>query len=284
MGAGYRTHSPQYVFNEIQKLYYNQGINSFEVIDDNFNLDRNRAEQIFDLIIKNNLKTRLMFPNGVRLDLLDRELIDKMKQAGTIQIAAPFDSGSPEIQQRYGRKLNLTIAEDITRYIIQKNIFTVGYFIVGYPDETKEEFKQTISLIQKIPFHYVRFFHAVVFPGTPLAFSLGHLPDPIAEPHRFDYFSKGYGNPMIPNSTIVLAKLRNLLRMLSFRHTCSFFQAHPIGFRSIIKMIAMVWNHRILHRFYSKQLRRRHGIITKQVQLQPLKNSSKQQDNHPFGA
>jgi len=49
-------------------------------------------------------------------------------------------------------------------------------------------------------------------------------------------------------------------------------------------MIAMVWNHRILHRFYSKQLRRRHGIITKQVQLQPLKNSSKQQDNHPFGA
>jgi len=269
MGFTYRTHSPERVITEISNLYYLHNIKYFEIIDDNFNLDRNRTRTILELIIQEKLKIHLLFPNGLRLDLLNSELIDLMKSAGTIQIAAPFDSGSPAVQERYGRRLNLEKAEEITCRIIEKQIFTIGYFIVGYPDETLEEYKQTVQMIRRIPFHFVRFFRAVVFPGTPLAASQAQLPNALDQPQCYDYFGQGYRNAAISPTRISRDEWCTIVRTFQPQRLRSFLRAHPLGWRVISQALAMAYN-RLVRAHYRRQLPKHHGNVTNTNRLRKV--------------
>ncbi len=50
-GKKYRARSPENVFREIEYLYKNYEIREFQIIDDNFNLKKDRAIQICNLIV-----------------------------------------------------------------------------------------------------------------------------------------------------------------------------------------------------------------------------------------
>jgi len=235
MGTRFRAHSPERVVDEMETLVRAQTTRTFEVIDENFGFDPDRAERICDRILEKGLEVRLIFPNGLRLDRLTERLVDKLKRAGTVHIAAPFDSGSPRMQKALGRNLDLARAEAMTRTIIRKRIFTVGYFMVGFPGETAADFHETVQLASRIPFHFIRFFRAVVFPGTPLAREVDRFPDPSVEPEHYDYDYRKLGGGEISREMVAAAERRILLANLSPVRLWNLWRAYPHRSRFIFR-------------------------------------------------
>jgi radical SAM superfamily enzyme YgiQ (UPF0313 family) len=95
-GKTVRIRTPENVIEEL-KIVKKLGINTFEIIDDNFTFDMARAKRICDLLIEEKLEFEWSCPNGIRADRMDRELAIKMKASGCqlklSSLEAPFALG-----------------------------------------------------------------------------------------------------------------------------------------------------------------------------------------------
>ena len=77
--------SPQNIFDEV-RYYYDLGFRRFSFVDDIFNLRRDVSEGFYELIIRNGLDLQIFFPNGLRGDILTRDHIDLMAEAGVVKV------------------------------------------------------------------------------------------------------------------------------------------------------------------------------------------------------
>ena len=167
-GKQIRFRSVENVIEEIEVLIKNYGVKEIEIIDDCFNFDLPRAKRICDEIIRRNIKIAISFPNALRVDRMDEELIIKLKQAGTRVIFYAIESASPEVQKRIKKNLNLEKAKEIIKQTSDCGIVTGGYFMLGFPGETKEEMLQTLRFSQSMPFHISSMFFVTPMPNTEM--------------------------------------------------------------------------------------------------------------------
>ena len=72
----------------MEDLVKNHGVEEFMMVDDIFNFDLERAKEICRGLMER-LKVHMQFPNGVRGDRFDEELVALMKEAGTHFMALP---------------------------------------------------------------------------------------------------------------------------------------------------------------------------------------------------
>jgi radical SAM superfamily enzyme YgiQ (UPF0313 family) len=167
-GKRMRSHSAERILEEVKRLHEGWGITRFQILDDIFNLDRERAMKFLDLVVRENLDLVLSFPNGLRGDRVDAEMIDAMWEAGVRYISYAIESGSRRVQKLIQKNMNLDrIAEAIARSTA-KGIVTKGYFMLGFPTETEEEALQTVAFANETDLVLGMFFSVVYFPGTPL--------------------------------------------------------------------------------------------------------------------
>lgn len=97
-GKRTRFRSPENVIAEIELLTQKYGVKEIQIVDDFFNVDLNRAKTICDLIIDKKIKIKIAFPNALRGDMMDRELIHKLREAGCYAIAYAVETASPEFK------------------------------------------------------------------------------------------------------------------------------------------------------------------------------------------
>ncbi|MBC8204627.1 B12-binding domain-containing radical SAM protein [bacterium] len=167
-GKKLRQRSAEHVMNELIYLKRNYDIKEIDIIDDIFNFDKARAMKICGLIIEEKLNIRFTFPNGLRTDLMDEELVDKLIEAGARRFVYPIESGSPEVQKRVKKNLNLEKAKKIIDYTASKNVSVGSYFILGFIDETEEEMRMTINFAFKSKIVTASFFVLQPFPNTKI--------------------------------------------------------------------------------------------------------------------
>ena len=167
-GKKFRAHTPERIMAEIQKLHENFGITNFQIIDDIFNIDRTRAMRFFEMVISSGLNLVFSFPNGLRGDIVDEELVDVMWEAGVRYIAYAVETGSPRIQKLIQKNLNLERIAEAISLSTAKGILTRGFFMIGFPTETEEEALMTINFAKSSELALAMFFSVVYFPGTPL--------------------------------------------------------------------------------------------------------------------
>ncbi len=167
-GKKLRKRSVEHVLGEIKFLYEKYGLKEIEFLDDIFNLDKERAKAIFNGVINSGMKLGFSFPNGLRADAMDEELVDKMKEAGVYRLIYAVESGSPRIQHLIKKNLNLEKARQIIKYTAGKNISVGGFFMMGFLDETEEEVMMTIDFACKSRLHTAAFFILQPFPNTEI--------------------------------------------------------------------------------------------------------------------
>ncbi len=167
-GKKYRTRSAENVCEEINILYHEYGIRELHVADDTFNLDISRAEKILDFIIDSNLDIRISFPNGVRADRLTDKLLGKMKKAGTYMVSYAIETASPRMQKIIKKNVQLDKVFEIIKKTDKLGIIVNGFFMIGFPGETRQEIEMTIRYALKSKFHTASFFVVTPNPGTEL--------------------------------------------------------------------------------------------------------------------
>lgn len=167
-GYMYRKRSIKNVIEEIKYLKEKFNVKELFIVDDNFNLDIDRAEKIMDEIIKNKFDILIKFPNGIRADRLTPRLGRKLKAAGTYYASLGIESGNQQIVNQIGKKLDLKAVITATRILKENKIISSGFFILGLPYDNYNTMIQTLHFAKSLDLDYPHFFKAIPFPGTKM--------------------------------------------------------------------------------------------------------------------
>lgn len=169
MGKIFRKRSAESVLAEMEELYFKHGVKEFEIIDDCFNLDRERMSAILEGIRDRLGDVKLHFPNAVRADMLEPEDMILFKQAGTVSAVFAIETSSPRLQKMIRKNLNLDKVIPIINSATKAGIYSTGYFMIGFPSESYEEASDTVEFAVRSSLHRAVFFNPTPFPGTELA-------------------------------------------------------------------------------------------------------------------
>jgi magnesium-protoporphyrin IX monomethyl ester (oxidative) cyclase len=167
-GHKWRARSADNVVLEIEHLIDVYQIREIHFEDDNLTLDKRRMEKICDLILDRGLDVRWFTPNGVAIWTLDKNLLEKMKKSGCYKLCFGIESGCPQTLQFIKKPINLTRARQVIHWANDVGIWTHGFFVIGFPYETKEAIYETLRFAVESDLDFASFFIATPLPGTRL--------------------------------------------------------------------------------------------------------------------
>jgi len=168
MGKQWRYKSAGRVLDEIDILAKKHSVRELWILDDNFTWKKERVLEICEGIQKRNYKFSLRFPNGVRADRVDKEILTALKNIGCYNIAFGVESGNQEILDHLGKGERL---EQIQKAIATANelkLLTSGFFVLGLPGETEATINDSIKFAKSTGLSDASFFIATPYPGTKL--------------------------------------------------------------------------------------------------------------------
>ncbi|MHA7733123.1 B12-binding domain-containing radical SAM protein [Nitrosopumilus sp. S6] len=166
-GLKFRNQSPEYVVEHIKYLHEKYGIEELTFYDDVMSLNRKATMKLMESLTPENLGFKLEWDAETRVDLVDKELLLEMKKAGCRMISYGIEHGV-FIHEIKGGRATLKQAEDAVRWTHEAGIQTVGYYMIGLPDETEETIKKTIEFAKKLDCTYAQFAITMPFPGNKL--------------------------------------------------------------------------------------------------------------------
>ena len=168
-GKRLRKRSVRSLLDEIGSLYHDYGIREFHVIDDNFTLNRPFVKEFLRALKRLDLDISWAVPNGVRIDTLDDELLELMKETGLYLISLGIESGSDRILGLMKKSITTGQIRKSISLIRKHHIDIAGFFILGFPGETVEDIKKTIKFSLELDLVRANFFTYLPFPGTESA-------------------------------------------------------------------------------------------------------------------
>ncbi len=146
MGRQWRAHSAEYVIRHLKHVIENYRVEHIHFDDDNIAIDKQRLHKILDGIAAEKLKFTWDTPNGIRADRLDMDLLVKMKKTGCELLIISPESGDQWVLDNIVHKaLKLTDVENVAAMCQKLKIPLGALFIIGFPDETKEQIQHTID-------------------------------------------------------------------------------------------------------------------------------------------
>lgn len=170
-GKKIRRRTVDHIIEEIKILHLEYGIREIHIEDDNFTFDNEFAKKVCDEIIRRNYPLTFSCPNGVRLDRVDRELLELMKRAGWYIIFVGIESGSDRILKHMKKSLKKEQIREKVSLIRDVGLEASGYFILGYPEETKEDIYETIRFARSLDLNWAQFATFIPIPGSDIIHS-----------------------------------------------------------------------------------------------------------------
>ena len=168
-GKRYRFRSPENVIEEMKQIKRKYGIEELMFEDDNLTANPERAEKIFDLMIREKLNFAWDTPNGIAVFALNERLIDKMKESGCYKINLALESGSQYVLDNIIKKpVKLDKAKALVKYAKSIGLNVGLYFIIGLPGETKSQIMETFNLAKELEIYNPFISVATPYPGTEL--------------------------------------------------------------------------------------------------------------------
>lgn len=165
-GASVRANSPENVFNTMQYLQKQFGIQHIQFVDDLFLASRIRTLKLCDLIIDNNL--HISWGCTARVDTVKPDVLKRMKQAGCWEISFGLETGSNELLQKMEKAARVEVSEQAVNWTVDAGIRCKGLFMLGYPGETRESIKKTKAFIKRLPMSTMNLSKFTPYPGSPI--------------------------------------------------------------------------------------------------------------------
>jgi radical SAM superfamily enzyme YgiQ (UPF0313 family) len=165
-GRRYRMRSPKNVVDEIEYLQKTFGAHQFTFYDDAFTVDQERAAEICKEIKTRKLKVEWDFET--RVDMVTKELLLTMKEAGCFAVWFGVESGSQTVLDAMRKGITPAQTINAFKWAKEAGLMTVAGVVLGFPGETEETIWETIKFIERIKPGDVGYYIATPYPGTPL--------------------------------------------------------------------------------------------------------------------
>ncbi len=167
-GFCFRARSPENVLAEIEFLVEKYGVEEFHFVEDAFSTDPERVRKICNLIIEKKLDIAWAFPNGIRVDSVNLNLLKLMRKAGCYRVAFGVESGSEDVLKKIGKNISLSQVKKAFFDAQKAGMITLAFFMLGHWGDTEETMKQTIDFAKELKTDYANFTMTTPFPGTVL--------------------------------------------------------------------------------------------------------------------
>jgi anaerobic magnesium-protoporphyrin IX monomethyl ester cyclase len=145
-GHSHRQRTPKNVVDEILMLKQKYNPDIMWISDDVLTINRKWSLQFFEEMKRRNA----VHPYEClsRVDLVDREILQGMKESGCFRIWYGAESGSQKVLDSMTKGTTLEQVRTAAR-ITQEVGIQAGFFILlGYPDETTADLRKTINLLK----------------------------------------------------------------------------------------------------------------------------------------
>lgn len=165
-GKHVRFRSVENVLAEMEECVNKFGIYDFFFQSDTFTINRQWAMDLCDLIIQSPLNGKIHFTANARTDTVSIELLEKMKKAGCFTVAVGFESGSEETLKRIKKGTSVEKNVNCAKMLKAVGIPFYGFFMLGFPWETKDDFKITLKHALKLDPDYIEIHVALPYYST----------------------------------------------------------------------------------------------------------------------
>ena len=208
MGTETYTRSAENVVDEMEWLVKDFQVKEFQIFDQNLTYYPEHVYGICKEIIKRELDITWKTCNGVRIDKIDPELFQIMKESGGYLLNFGMETTSQRVLDRLEKELDTSLFYQRLEEAKKLGMETMGFFTLGLPGEKRKTVEDTINFAKSSPLDFVHFSTFIPLPGAPLW-------DEFAKDIDLDNFPWGelnYYTPNTPLEDVTPAELKRLLR------------------------------------------------------------------------
>ena len=163
--SGYRSHSPEYIVDEMEHLVRDYGARDIAFVDSLFCSSKKRVHRVCDEILRRGLK--VSWTCSSRVEVVDRPLLQKMKDAGCWRTRFGVESGSDRVLDFISKGIT---KEQIRRAITaahEVGLRPKAFFMVGHLPDDHASITETIEFAKALPLHDITVQINTLLPATP---------------------------------------------------------------------------------------------------------------------
>ena len=166
-GTKVRKRSPKKVVEWIAR-WAAKGVRQFYFVDNTFNLPASYAREICSELKAASLGIAwraIVYPFKV-----DKQLAAAMAEAGCVEAAVGFESGSERMLKAMNKKFRLSDVRETCRLLKAHGIRRMGFLLLGGPGETRESVEESLAFADSLELEALKISIGVrIYPGTGLA-------------------------------------------------------------------------------------------------------------------
>ncbi len=212
----WRSRSPAHVIEEFKQLQ-KDGYGAVYFVDDHFLLQPKRIEAICKGIVENEIS--IEWGCEGRVDSTCAQLFPAMAEAHCRTLMFGIESGSQKVLDRLKKEQTLAEVETAVDKAKAAGIQIVhGFFVVGNPDETEEDMRETFRFASKLRIDSFGFNRLCVYRGTPLwsEYVKRGLVDDVADWYK--YFKCSSIDPtVLPGEVIHRVRAEGMRRLIIYK-------------------------------------------------------------------
>ncbi|MEW6363089.1 MAG: radical SAM protein [Acidobacteriota bacterium] len=178
-GRKVRFRTPANIVQEIQLMKEKLGVQALWYLDDVFAIKKQHAMDLCKAMVE--AKLDIPWICEIRVDIVDFELLETLKNTGCYCVGFGVESGSQRVLDRVvHKKIKVEKVRQVRDWCQKLGLISNPFFIYSHPDETEEDLRMTLDLIKSFPKESwigMKLLH--IYPGTEverIAYEKGMLP------------------------------------------------------------------------------------------------------------
>ena len=136
------------VIEELRFLKETYDIDGFYIHDDTFTIKSDRVIEFCEKLTA--LKYRFVWGMEGRVNQFSDKVFRALRKGGCIQIDFGVESGSQEALDRMKKGIKINDTEEVFRRCRTENIRTYANILINTPEETEEDVRKTVGLMENI--------------------------------------------------------------------------------------------------------------------------------------
>jgi len=166
-GHRFRERAPRVLVDEIERSHREHGIDYFYLWGDTVTLNVKSFTRFCEELIARNLEVRWL-ANARADNLVDPAFVDLLRRSGCWMLSMGVESESDDTRQNMLKKLERKKIRLAFQNLRKAGILSFGFFIYGYPDDTRESMERTTDYAIALDADFANFYPAIPYPGTAL--------------------------------------------------------------------------------------------------------------------
>lgn len=145
----YRSFSPKRIVDEMAHLVKEFKARDIAFVDSTFTPNKARVYEVIREIKRKDLD--LIWTCSVRADILDRELLKEMKEAGCWRVRIGIESGNDEVLKFIKKGITKDQVRKVASWAYELDLAPKAFFMIGHFTDTKETIEETMDFACSLP-------------------------------------------------------------------------------------------------------------------------------------